>query len=220
MNRNTLTGFILIAILLIGFSWWNQPSQEEVDAYYRAQDSIAAAQAAAEKQKAEAASMHGGSTAEAPDSTALFYAALSGTDEPLTLRNDKVELTVNTMGGTIGSARMKGFPNRDNSDDVMLFTREGQQMNFIMEAKEDNIVTRDLYFTPSEATDSTLTLTAMASNGGQLMLRYRLGPDYMLHFSLQAVGMDKLFSPTRKTMAIEWQDSCRQQENDGQQCPE
>jgi len=128
------------------------------------------------------------------------------------LKNDKVELTINTKGGTISSARMKGFLNRDNSDDVMLFTREGQQMNFILEAKDDNIITRDLFFTPSEATDSTLTLTANASNGGQLQLNYRLGPDYMLHFSLQTVGMDKLFSPTRRTMAVEWQDSCQQQE--------
>jgi len=214
MNRNTLTGFILIAIVLIGFSWWSQPSQEEVDAYYRAQDSIAAAQAAAKKKAEEAALLAGrqDSTGVQADTTALFYAALRGTDEVLTLRNDKVELTVNSKGGTIGSARMKGFPNRDNTDDVMLFTREGQQMNFILEAKEDNIVTRDLYFTPSEATDSTLTLTAKATGGGQLQLRYRLGPDYMLHFSLQTVGMGKLFSPTRKTMTIEWQDSCRQQE--------
>ena len=214
MNKNTLTGFILIAIVLIGFSWWNKPSQEEVDAYYRQQDSIAAAQANAEKQKAEAKllSEQQAEAAAQGDTTALFYAALNGTDQAMTLKNDSVELTINTKGGTIGSARMLGYLNRDNSDDVMLFTRDGQQMNFILEAKDDNIITRDLFFTPSEATDSTLTLTAQASNGGQLQLRYRLGPDYMLHFSLQTVGMDKLFSPTRKTLAIEWQDSCRQQE--------
>ena len=214
MNRDTLIGFILIAVVLIGFSWWNQPSQEEVDAYYRQQDSIAAVQANAEKMKAEAQKLieQQAEAAALGDTTALFYAALNGTDQPLALRTDKVELTVNTKGGTIGSARMKGFLNRDNSGDVMLFTRDGQQMNFILEAKEDNIITRDLYFTPSEATDSTLTLTAQATGGGQLQLRYRLGPDYMLHFSLQASGMGKLFSPTRKTMAIEWQDSCRQQE--------
>ena len=214
MNRNTLTGFILIAIVLIGFSWWSQPSQEEVDAYYRQQDSIAAAQANTEKQKAEAAQLveQQAEAAAQGDTTALFYAALNGTDEPLTLRNDSVELTVSTKGGTISSARLLAYLNRDNSGDVMLFTRDGQQMNFILEAKEDNIITRDLYFTPSEHTDSTLTLTANASNGGQLQLRYRLGPDYMLHFSLQAKGMGRLFSPTRKTLAVEWQDSCRQQE--------
>ena len=214
MNRNTLTGFILIALVLILFSWWSQPSQEEIDTYNRQQDSIAAALANAEKQKKEAEQQHEQQAAAAAlgDTTSLFYSALNGQDQALTLKNGKVELTVNTKGGTIGSARLPGFQNRDNSDDVMLFTREGQQMNFIMEAKEDNIVTGDLYFTPTEHTDSTLTLTAQASNGGQLQLRYQLGPDYMLHFQLQAKGMGKLFSPTRRSMAIEWQDSCRQQE--------
>jgi YidC/Oxa1 family membrane protein insertase len=213
-NNNTLIGFLLIALILIGFSWWNQPSQEQIDAYNREQDSIAAAQINAERLKAEEQRQHEqlAEAAAQGDTTALFYAALNGTDQPMTLRNGKVELTVNTKGGTIGSARMIGFQNRDNSDDVMLFTREGQQMNFILEAKDDNIITRDLYFTPQEATDSTLTLTATAQNGGQLVMRYRLGPDYMLHFSLQAQGMGKLFRPTRRTMAIEWQDSCRQQE--------
>ena len=214
MNKNTLIGFILIAVVLIGFSWWNQPSQEEIDAYQRQQDSIAAAQADATRKAREQQELREqqAEAAAQGDTTALFYTALNGTDQPLTLTNGKVQLTVNTKGGTIGSARLPGFQNRDNTDDVMLFTREGQQMNFIIEAKEDNIITRDLFFTPSEQTDTTLTLTAMAQNGEALTLRYRLGPDYMLHFSLQATGMEKLFSPTRKTMTIEWTDSCRQQE--------
>ena len=94
MNRDTLIGFILIAVVLIGFSWWNQPSQEEVDAYYRQQDSIAAAQANAEKKKAEAQHLveQQAEAAAQGDTTALFYAALNGTDQPLTLKNDKALL--------------------------------------------------------------------------------------------------------------------------------
>ena len=42
MNSDTIIGFVLIALVLIGFSWWSQPSQEEIDAYQRQQDSIAA----------------------------------------------------------------------------------------------------------------------------------------------------------------------------------
>ena len=41
MDKNTITGFILIAAILIVFSWWNQPSEEQV-AELRKQDSIAA----------------------------------------------------------------------------------------------------------------------------------------------------------------------------------
>lgn len=48
MDKNTITGFVLIAALLIGFGWWNKPSEEEI-AQQRTQDSIANV----EKKKAE-----------------------------------------------------------------------------------------------------------------------------------------------------------------------
>ena len=32
MDKNTIIGIILIAVVLIGFSWWNRPSEEEVKA--------------------------------------------------------------------------------------------------------------------------------------------------------------------------------------------
>ena len=41
MDKNTVTGFILIALVLIGFSWYSKPSEEQLAAQ-RQQDSIAA----------------------------------------------------------------------------------------------------------------------------------------------------------------------------------
>ena len=32
MDKNTITGFILIALVVIGFSWYSQPSKEELEA--------------------------------------------------------------------------------------------------------------------------------------------------------------------------------------------
>ena len=40
MDKNTLTGFILIAAVLIGFSYFSRPSEAEMEAQRR-QDSIA-----------------------------------------------------------------------------------------------------------------------------------------------------------------------------------
>lgn len=41
MDKNTIIGFVLIAALLIGFSWYTQPSEEDI-AKQRMQDSITA----------------------------------------------------------------------------------------------------------------------------------------------------------------------------------
>ena len=214
MNRDTLIGFILIALVLIGFSWYNQPSAEEIEAA-RKQDSIAAAikDNAAKKQKADEAVRKAQAEEEAKgDSTALFFSALNGTNQPIVLKNDKVELTFNTKGGTISKAIIKGFEDRDNKMNVTLFDENTQQMNFMLSGKSENIITQDLFFTPSNVTDSTVTMTAQAGNGGSIVLDYQLGKDYMLHFMLRTNGLNGLFAPSYKEMDIEWTDKARQQE--------
>ena len=214
MNKDTIIGFVLIALVLIGFSWYNQPSAEEIEAA-RKQDSIAAAikDNAVKQQKAsEAERKAQAEAAITDDSTAIFYAALKGTNQPVILKNDKVELTFSTKGGTISKAVIKGFEDRDNKMDVTLFDEKTQQMNFMLAGKSENIITQDLYFTPSNVSDSTVTMTAQTGNGGSLVLDYTLGKDYLLHFSLQVKGLNGIFAPNYKEMDIEWTDLARQQE--------
>ena len=52
MDKNTIIGFTLIAAVLIGFSWWNQPSEEEIKAQ---QEQIEREAAAQQKKDADAA---------------------------------------------------------------------------------------------------------------------------------------------------------------------
>ena len=214
MNKDTIIGFVLIAVVLIGFSWYNQPSAEEIEAA-RKQDSIAAAikdNAAKQQKLNEAARKAQAESAAKADSSALFFAALSGTNQSVVLKNDKVELTFDTKGGTISKAIIKGFEDRDNKMDVTLFDQKTQQMNFMLAGKNENIITKDLFFTPSNVTDSTLTLTAQAGNGGSIAFNYVLGKDYMLHFTFQVNGLNGMFAPNYKEMDIEWTELARQQE--------
>ena len=214
MNKDTIIGFVLIALVLIGFSWYNQPSAEEIEAA-RKQDSIAAAikDNAVKQQKVDEAERKAQAEAAiTDDSTAIFYAALKGTNQPVILKNDKIELTFSTKGGTISKAVIKGYEDRDNKMDVTLFDEKTQQMNFMLAGKSENIITQDLYFTPSNISDSTVTMTAQTGNGGSLVLDYTLGKDYLLHFSLQVKGLNGIFAPNYKEMDIEWTDLARQQE--------
>ena len=214
MNKDTIIGFVLIALVLIGFSWYNQPTAEEIEAA-RHQDSIAAAikDNAAKKEKAEEAARKAKAEAAAKgDSTALFFSALNGINETIVLKNGKVELSFDTKGGTITKAIIKDFEDRDNKKDVTLFNEKTQQMNFMLAGKSENIITKDLYFTPSNVTDSTVTMTAQAGNGGSIVFNYWLGKDYLLHFTMQANGLNGMFAPNYREMDIEWTDLAIQQE--------
>ncbi len=215
MNRDTLIGFVLIGLVLIGFSWYNQPSQEEIEAYQRQQDSLAAVQQDKDvKAKiAEAERKAKAEEAAKGDTTATFYSALNGQDRSIVLKNDKVELTLQTKGGTVSKAVIKGFKNIDNTkDEVTLFDEKTQQLNFMLAGKTENIITSALYFAPTNVSDSTVTMTALAQNGGSIVMNYRLGHDYMLHFTLQANGLSGFFAPNYKEMDIEWGELARQQE--------
>ncbi len=214
MNKDTIIGFVLIALVLIGYSWYNQPSAEQIEAA-RKQDSIAAiAKEKAEKAQQETAKVVESSVADtsAVDTTALFHTALKGTSQQVVLKNQKLELTLDTKGGVVRKAVIKDFKSIDGTNDVTLFDAQDQNINFMLAGKQDNIITQDLYFTPSEQTDSTVTMTAQAGNGGQIALKYRLGKDYLLSFSVETKGLANIFSPSYKEMEIEWTDHCRQQE--------
>lgn len=222
MNKNNIIGFLLIAVVLIGFSWYNQPSAEEQRAAF-VQDSIAKAKHAEMEKASKAAAAKRQTNAKAKveaDSTALFYSALKGQAKKIVLKNEKVELTLNTKGATVEKAVIKGYVGHNlqvkdgsaDAKDVTLFDGNDQSLKFMLEAKEANIITSDLYFTPSNVTDKSVTMTAVAGEGKTLTLTYTLGNDYMLHMSLQANGMAGLFSPNYNKMDVDWSDKARQQE--------
>ncbi len=217
MDKNTIIGFLLIAAVLIGFSWWQQPSKEEIDAM-RKQDSIAqvAKQKAEQKakllEKEALAKKQEQIASAANDTTAAFHSALSGESQNIVLKNSFVELTFNSKGGTVSKAMIKNFKDREENKDVTLFDEKDQLLNFMLAGKDINIITKDLYFTPSEQTDTTVTFTAIAGSGKELQIKYLLGKDYLLHASIQAIGMGGMFAPNYREMDIEWTDRCRQQE--------
>ena len=221
MDKNTITGFVLMALVLFGFAWWQQPSDEEI-AQQRIEfvkDSIANAQKIAEQKNAAAKAANKANEAST-DTTALFYAASKGTAKDIVLKNNKVELTFNTKGGVVRKANIKGYKghnvaSKDRStdqNDVTLFSGADQNLNFILATKSQNIETQDLYFTPSNLTDSTLTMTAVANDGKTIVLDYKLTNTYMLRLSVKATGMNGLFKHGDTQLLVDWQEKCKQQE--------
>lgn len=214
MDKNTITGFVLLALLFIGFGWYNQPSEEQKAEYAR-QDSIAKAKQKEieEKEKQNIAEFNAKKEENLKnDSSALFFSALNGKAKEYVLENEKLQLVFSSKGATPVKAIIKGFKDREGNDNVTLFEGKDQELNFIFECKEHNILTSNLYFDVESHTDSTIKFVAKAAEGKNLILSYQLGGSYMLHAQLSMQGMGNLFSPSCKTMDIEWREKCKQQE--------
>ena len=213
MDKNTITGFILMALVVIGFSWYSQPSEEERRLMAQ-QDSIAAVEKLnAEKAAIEQQQKVAEEKAEqATDSTALFFAQRQGQEQEIVLQNNKVKVTLSTLGGSIQNAEIIGYKSRLHEGDVTLMTRKDAQMSFSLAGKQENIISSDLFFTPTEQTDSTVTMVA-EQDGKQLSISYQLLPNsYMVNMQLLAKGMSGFFAPNTKTLDINWVDRIMQQE--------
>ena len=222
MDKNNIIGFLLIAAVLIGFSWYNQPSAEEQRAAF-VKDSI---EQANKSQSEKAAQMEKNKRQQAEkqkvlsDTTSLFHKALTGNVERIVLKNKKVELTFSSKGAYVEQAVIKGYVGHNikvkngsaDKKNLTLFSGADQSISYLLNAKETNINTAELYFVPSEVSDSTVTFIADAGEGKSLTLKYELGQDYMLHMQMSVQGMAGLFAPGTQTMDVNWKDKARQQE--------
>lgn len=214
MDKNTIIGFALIAAVLFGFTWYGQPSAEELEAQ-RIKDSIeTVTKQKAEEQRKIAEIQRQAKALEAAqsDTTALLYKAKNGVAQRVVLQNEKVALTFSTKGAVVEQAVIKGFKDNRGSNDVTLFDKNTQRLNFILAAKDANISTDELYFNDYTLADNSLTFIAGDRDGKNITITYTLGKDYLLSCSIKANNMAGSFSPSTSSMDINWQENCRQLE--------
>lgn len=212
MDKNTITGLVLIAILLVGFSFLSRPSQEQLDAQQRYYDSIAQVQQreADLKAKAEVA-LANEKGAAAIDSTTLFFDARQGTNSQVTIQNNLVEITVDTKGGRIASATLKEYTGQDKKTPVTLFNDDDASMNFLFYNKQETIQTEGYYFTPVNRTDSTVTMRLSADSVSYIDFTYAIHQDtYLVDFTIQAVNMENKLATSNNFVDIEWTQRARQ----------
>ena len=212
-NKSTVIGWILIFAVMVGFIWMNNPSEEQRAEYERAQavrDSIALVEAQKELDKSLAEARYNQTLLQ--DSTSVLHLAAQGEEQTFTLENELLKLTFSNRGARVTSAVLKEYTNQEGLP-LELFNADDESINFMLDGKNENIITEKLYFQPVTYTDSTLVLRMIASNGGYLDFSYRLLPEsYMLNFSIQAHDMQNFFPSSMKTINVDWAQRVRQQE--------
>ena len=213
MDKNTITGFVLIALVLIGSYWWNRPTEAQLREMAR-QDSIAQVELAKAQEEAERALL-AQKEEEKPavaDSASAFFSSMQGEGQQIVLDNGKVAVTLNTRGGIVEKATLKDYKNQQGSE-VELLTPNDSHFAFALAGKSENFTSDDLCFTPTEQSANSVVMQATAANGGTLRLKYNLQPDsYMLDFVIESEGLQNLFAPSMNTIDLTWENRAQQQE--------
>ena len=211
MDKNTITGFILIALVVIGFSWYSQPSREELEAMAQ-RDSIAAVEQQKQAEAEQANSQTLTATSATPDSSALFFSQLTGEGQRVLLQNEKVKVGINSKGAVVEDAEIIGYKSRRREGDVVILGKEDASMRLTLPLKQQNLCLADLCFNIAEQTDSTVTFVAEQGEK-QLQVRYILRPDsYMLDMEIASAGMEGMTMPGASNLLVEWVARIPQQE--------
>lgn len=228
MNKNTIIGYLLIGAVLLGYFYFNQPNPEQLAAQRRYQDSIAQVQYAQEQAAIQAAEERQVTLAtQSTDSTSMLFNVLKGEEKFITLKNEKLSVRISTLGGRVCSATLADYNNQEG-EPITLFdekdhitvrnARRGNedlynQFYFTLDGKEDNINTSELYFTPVEVTDSSVTMRLAFNTDRYMDFAYTLIPDsYMLNLSVEAHNMQNILPGSSREIGINWDQLIRQQE--------
>ncbi|MDR1526083.1 MAG: membrane protein insertase YidC [Dysgonamonadaceae bacterium] len=228
MDKNTIIGFILILLIMVGFSYLNRPSQEQVEEQRRYQDSITMVQ-----HQQQAAEIANALVAEQQATTILaneaipdsvkqtqlqdmygnFGVSAQGTEEFITLENDLMEIRLTTKGGRIYSVRLKEYT---NYLDEPLYLFDGDESNFemtVITANNRVLTTRDFYFEKVSGSNLQTVLRLKAGDNRSIDFVYTLHPDdYMVGFEIVPNDIQTELSPAMRTLDIQWMQKIRQQE--------
>ena len=211
MDKNTIIGLVLIGVLLVGFSILSRPSQEQLEAQQHYYDSIAQVQQREAELKAKQEAALENERIARRDSSALFRQALHGTDQEVTIENNVASLTLHTKGGVLYQSVLKEYKEQDKQTPLTLVRGGDAEMNFLFYNRDEIIETKDYYFTPVQQTDSSVTMRLQADSASYIDFCYTMHPDnYLVDFTIQAVGMEGKLASTNRHVDIEWSERARQ----------
>ncbi len=234
MDKNTWIGFALIAAIIVGFSFLNRPSEEELAERKRVQDSIALVQAQELEAKLISEQITAQLEAEKEATTSSedlaqqlaavygpFAPATQGQEGTITLENEKVRIGVAYRGGRIAKAELKEYKAYgDSVNPLCLFQGDESTLNFTLVTNTNRILaTQNLYFTNAGQTtdaEGNTTLTMRLNTNIEdcyLDFVYTLpADDYMVGMSIVPHNMQLALAQNMSSMEMQWNQEIPQQE--------
>lgn len=218
MDKNTLIGIVLCIAVFIGFSLYNRPSAEQIQAQKRYRDSITAvnrqkieAEKYQEKLRDSVASL---SEANLTDSAAResyarqfgkFSGCAFGEETVIELKNSKIKIALNSKGARILSAEVLDY--KTYSGEPLLVMRDDalNEMNMDFFCGSQAVSTKKLYFDCVKKSDSSAVFRASAGGDSYLEFAYLLKNDsYLLNYTVTFHNLGGVINRTSSFIDFTW----------------
>ena len=209
MNKSNLIGFVLIGVIMFGFSWYQSRQYREQMEAQAQLDSIArveqmAAMAMDSLNKAEGKDTQGVKVMTMPAyKDSMLTEARLASEGIYKLSNDKVEIEFTTRGAQPYSVKINDYMTYDST--ALYLVKPGYSEYGVTVFAGENVNTKDFVFQVAEHTDSTIVMRLPFSNGGYIQQRYALESDgYMVRNELSFVGLGNVIPRNVSMVDVDW----------------
>ena len=209
MNKSNLIGFVLIGVIMFGFSWYQSRQYREQMEAQAQLDSIArveqmAAMAMDSLNKAEGKDTQGVKVMTMPAyKDSMLTEARLASEGIYKLSNDKVEIEFTTRGAQPYSVKINDYMTYDST--ALYLVKPGYSEYGVTVFAGENVNTKDFVFQVAEHTDSTIVMRLPFSNGGYIQQRYALESDgYMVQNELSFVGLGNVIPRNVSMVDVDW----------------
>ncbi|MEI6019680.1 MAG: membrane protein insertase YidC [Bacteroidota bacterium] len=223
MDKNSLLGLGLIAVILGVWLYFSGPSKEQIAKSKRIKDSLELVQkqqVAVEAAKIEAQQVTQDTVKATPmlsDSAKQtdlkskyrdFTAALNGAEENFVLENDKIKVSVSNKGAIIQQVELKDYHRPNQKNNLVLFEKDSTRFVLVLNAYDRSRIylTDEFYFKAVEKSANAITLRLQTEKPGSYIdFKYSLKDgDYIVSSQIQFVGMQSIISQTEDQLQLNW----------------
>lgn len=216
MDRNSVTGFLLLVLLLVGYIAYNNYSQSKFEEAKKA-DSVANAKAHPKPlaKDTAVAPIAPATTEVAAINDSIEMAkppAYRGEEKTVVLENKDLAVAFTTKGAHPVSALLKNYKTY-SGEPLYLFDGDYNKLSVLLPVDNGKSATADLYYTTEETTDpsgnKTIVFTADMGSGKIAKLSYSLPAEgYMLQCNISLAGM------AATNLPVTWQTEALHTERD------
>ena len=218
MDRNTVIGFVLIGLLLMGMFYINnQGNAAYLAEQKRVADSVERSRPKVDLVKLQQDSLRYDSTRKGKSAGSLQQATTTA-EELTTLENEVMKITFTNKGAQPKLVELKNYKTLDGKP-VIVQKGDFNKISYRVNTGGDNVAnTADLAFVTGAKIENadksqTISFSVKDSAGKQITHSYTLHPDdYLIDFTIGLNGADKLVN--QNTISLQWQAQTNQVEKD------
>ncbi|MDB5231369.1 MAG: yidC, partial [Chitinophagaceae bacterium] len=221
-DKNTIIGFVLLALLFFAFFWYTNKQQQTVLAEQKKrEDSLARVKGTNIKPVDTATARLDSSRLDSVNRVATagnFATAATGTEQEMVVENEVMKAIFSNKGGMLKSVELKKYSNSYTNKPVVLGGTVNDKLAYsINTASNQSTLTSSLFFTGAPViknADGSQTINfTLAANGQSITHSYlvRAG-DYMIDWNIGLQGADQLLS--QNILNLQWSLLVKQQQKD------